>query len=235
MSAKFGAAGLFSLLLLSATPDTNPDQARVIESMMNATAARFDKVLAYSRMQRYSAVDDRFGLKAEMLARVHYDHATGKTYEIISSSGSPLIQSRVFEALLREEVETSKLLTHEGGLLTTHNSFRLAGRDAFAGHRCYLVELNPRRRDKHLIVGRAWVDMEDYGFVHIEGRTADSLSLWIGKPLITQDFEMLSRFWFASRRHSVMNGFLIGPAELTVEYSDYQIRLKTETTAPPNH
>ena len=95
--------------------------------------------------------------------------------------------------------------------------------------------LNPVRKDKYLIQGRAWVDMEDYGVVHIEGRPADSVPFWIGKPVITQDFEKLSGFWFASRRHSVMNGFLIGPSGLTVEYSDYQIRLKAETTAAPNH
>ena len=97
---KFAAAGLLPFLLLSAAQNTNPDQARVIESMMNATAARFDKVLAYSRRQRYSAIDDRFGLQAEMLARIHYHHATGKTFEMVSSGGSPLIESRVFEALL---------------------------------------------------------------------------------------------------------------------------------------
>ena len=83
-----------------------------------------------------------------------------------------------------------------------------------------------RARIKHLLQGRAWVDTEDYGVVHIEGRPAETLSFWIGKPVIIQDFEKLSGFWFAARRHSVTNGILTGLSELTVEYSDYQIRLK---------
>jgi hypothetical protein len=70
------------------------------------------------------------------------------------------------------------------------------------------------------------VDKEDFGVVHVEGRPADSLSFWIGRPVVIQDFEKLSGYWFATRRHSFMNGLLTGPSELTVEYSDYQIRLK---------
>jgi len=220
-------ASLLPPFLSWAAQDTVPDQSHIIQSMMHATAARFDKVDSYTRLQHYSASEDRFGLKAEMVARIHYDHATGKTFEIVSRAGSPLIQSRVFDALLQEEVETSKLLAQEGSLLTTHNySFRLIGQDVNAGRPCYLLELNPLRKDKHLIRGRAWVDKENFGVVHIEGSPAESLSFWIGKPEITQDFERLSGFWFAARRHSVINGLLTGRSELTVEYTDYEIRLK---------
>ncbi len=233
---RLASAGLLPLCLSWAAHDAPPDQNRVIEAMMRASAARFDKVEAYTRLQQYSASDARFGLKAEMLARIHYDQSTGKTFEIVSRSGSPLIQSRVFDALLQEEVAVSKLLAHEGGLLTTHNySFRLIGQDVFAGHQCYLLELTPLRRDKHLLHGRAWIDMEDYGVVHVEGRPVESLSFWIGKPVITEDFEKLSGFWFAARRHSVMNGLLIGSSELTVEYRDYQIRLKPSGTPVESH
>lgn len=219
---------MLPFLLLWAAPETGSDQTRVVvESMMHGIAVRFDQVQYYTRLQHYSASDDRFGLKAEMVARMHYDHLKGKTFEIVSRSGSTLLQSRVFDALLHDEVEASKLLGHEGSLLTTHNySFRLTGQAVLSGRRCYLLELNPLRRDKHLLQGRAWVDAEDYGVVHIEGRPAESLSFWIGKPVIIQDFEKLSGFWFASRRHSVTNGMLTGLSELAVEYTDYQIRLK---------
>ena len=231
---RCGTAVLLAFCL-SLAGDTGADQTRVVELMMRAIAARFDTVVAYTRLQHYSASDDRFGLKAEMLVRLRYDHSSGKSFEILNRGGSPLLQSRVFDALLHEEVETSKLLTHEGSLLTTQNySFRLTGREVFAGRRCYLLQLHPLRRDKHLLQGRAWIDVDDYGVVHVEGRPADSLSFWIGKPVIMQDFAKLSGFWFAVRRHSVMNGLLTGSSELTVQYSDYQISLKPPTLAEPN-
>jgi len=224
---KLGFAGILLAGLAWAGHESGPDRERVVEAMMRAEAARFDNVEGYTRLQRYSASDDRFGLKAEMVVRMHYERSTGKTFEIVSRGGSPLIQSRVFDALLEEEVELSKVLTHERGLVNARNySFRLTGQGEFAGRQCYLLELIPRHRDKHLIQGHAWVDTEDYGIVHVEGRPAESLSFWIGKPVVIQDFEKLSGFWFAARRHSFMTGILTGPSELTVEYSDYQIRLK---------
>jgi hypothetical protein len=228
---RLGSAGLVPLCLSWVAQDGTPDQSRVIDAMMRASAARFENVASYSRLQHYSASDTRFGLKAEVLVRLHYDPSKGKTFEVLSRSGSPLIQSRVFDALLREEVETSKRAVHEGSLLTTRNySFRLIGQEVFAGRRCYLLDLKPLHKDKHLLRGRAWVDMEDYGIVHVEGRPVESISFWIGKPVITEDFEKLSGFWFAARRHSVMNGFFIGQSELTVEYRDYQIRLIPSAT-----
>jgi hypothetical protein len=231
-SVQIGFSGFLLAVLAWAAHETSPDQSRVIEAMLHAEAARFENVEGYTRLQHYSASDERFGLQAEMLARIHYDKSTGKTFEIISRSGSPLIQSRVFEALLQEEVDVSKVMAHEGGLLSSHNySLRLTGQREFAGRQCYLLELTPLRHDKHLIQGHAWVDMEDYGVVHVEGRPADSVSFWIGKPVVIQDFDKISGYWFATRRHSFMNGFLTGQSELTVDYSDYQIHLKPSATA----
>ena len=225
---KLGTVGLLVAGAGWCAHASSPDQSRVIDAVMRAEADRFEHVESYTRLQHYSARDDRFGLKAEMLVRMRYERGSGKTFDIVSRGGSPLIQSRVFDALLQEEVDLSKVMTHEGSLLTVHNyALRLTGQREFAGRPCYLFELIPKRRDKHLILGHAWVDMEDYGVVHVEGRPADSLSFWIGKPVVIQDFEKLSGYWFAVRRHSFMNGLVTGPSELTVEYSDYQIRLKS--------
>ena len=230
--ARIGLFGFLFAGLAWAVHQTSPDQSRVIDAMLRAEAARFDNVEGYTRVQRYSASDERFALRAEMVARIYYEKSAGKTFEVISRSGSPLIQARVFDALLQEEVEVSKLMMHEGSLLTTHNySLRLAGQKEFAGRQCYLLELTPLRRDRHLIQGHAWVDMEDYGVVRVEGRPADSLSFWIGKPVVIQDFEKISGYWFATRRHSFMNGLLTGQSELTVDYSDYRIRLKPSAPA----
>src|SRR5690242_17581730 len=69
--SKLSSAGLVPLSLSWASPDGAPDQNRVIEAMMRASAARFENVESYSRLQHYSASDARFGMKAEMLVRIN--------------------------------------------------------------------------------------------------------------------------------------------------------------------
>ena len=88
------------------------------------------------------------------------------------------------------------------------------------------METNPKRKDKRLLKGRIWVNAEDFGVVHVEGRPTDSLSFWVGKPMIVQDFTKVSGYWWASRRNSYIDNFLLGKSDLVIEYSDYQFEVR---------
>jgi hypothetical protein len=221
------AVGLLSVFVTCIAGGAgNPEQSRVIDGMIRQQAARFERFEGYTRVQHYSVETDRFGLKADMVARIHRDRVKGKSYEVISRSGSPVIQSHVFDALLEAEVAANQL---GGELLTLENyTFRLLGREDFGGRPCYVLESDPRRKDKHLLKGRIWVDPEDFGIVHIEGRPSDSLSFWVGRPMIVQDFTKISGFWWASRRRSYIDNIFLGKSDLVIEYRDYQFEVRPQ-------
>lgn len=205
--------------------DGTADQERVIDGMIRAQAVRFEQFESYSRLQLYSVTTARFGLSAELVARMHRDRVKGKSYEVISRSGSPVIQSHVFDPLLEAEVETSK----QGGgeLLTRENyTFRLLKQDTFAGRPCFVLETDPKRKDRRLLKGRIWVDSEDFGVVHMEGKPSDSLSFWVGRPLIVQDFTKASGYWWVSRRRSFIDNIFLGKSELVVDYTDYRFEAR---------
>jgi hypothetical protein len=215
-----------TLTLLSATNEANADQQRIVAGMVRAQATRFERFEGYSRTQHYSVTTSRFNLTADLVARIHRDRVKGKSYEIISRSGSPAIQSHVFDALLEAEVDTSKQ-PGNGELLTPENySFRLMGQEDYAGHHCYILETDPRHKDKRLLKGRIWVDMEDFGIVHIEGKPSDSLSFFVGRPMIVQDFTKIQDYWWVSRRHSYIDNMFLGKSDLVIDYSDYQFELR---------
>ncbi|HXE62285.1 MAG TPA: hypothetical protein VN519_02030 [Bryobacteraceae bacterium] len=201
-------------------PAVSPETDRVVDQMIRQQEARFDRIGSFSRLQRYSVTTDRFGLKADLLARVHRDRQQGKTYEIISRSGSQVIQSHVFDPLLEAEVETSH---HAQELLTReYYSFRLTGEATFNGHRCYLLETQPKEHEKWLLKGKLWLNKEDFGIIHVEGKPSESLSFWVGKPMIIQDFTKLGDYWWAARRHSYIDKLWLGKADLVIDYSDYR-------------
>jgi hypothetical protein len=207
------------------------EQERVIDGMVRAQAARFERFESYTRIQHYSVTTARFGLKADMVVRMHRDRRKGKTYEVISRSGSPAIQTHVFDELLAAEVSTNP---QGGELLTRENySFHLAGQEEFAGRQCYLLESEPKHKDKHLLKGRIWVDPEDFGIVHIEGRPSDSLSFFVGRPMIVQDFIKSSGFWWASRRQSYIDNMFLGKSDLIIDYTDYQFEARDPQAANP--
>jgi hypothetical protein len=217
-------------LLMWGAADPNVEQNRVIEGMLREQAVRFEHFEGYSRLQHYSVTTDRFGLKAEMVARVHRDRIKGKTYEVISRSGSPVIQSHVFDALLEAEIATSQ---QGGELLTRENyTFHLVGKQEYNGLACYLLETEPKHKEKRLLKGRLWVDAEDFGVVHVEGRPTESLSFWVGRPVIVQDYVKQSGYWWASRRHSYIDNLWLGKSDLVIEYSDYQFDLRKAGDSP---
>jgi hypothetical protein len=160
------------------------------------------------------------------VAHIHRDRLKGKSYEIISRSGSPAIQSHVFDALLEAEVDTSKQ-PGNGELLTPENySFRLTGQEDYAGRHCYVLETDPKRKDKRLLKGRIWIDAGDYGVVHVEGKPSDNLSFFVGRPMIVQDFTKIQDYWWVSRRHSYIDNMFLGKSDLVIDYSDYQFELR---------
>ncbi len=221
-----------ALALLPAADQGNADQQRIVEGMVREQASRFERFEGYTRKQHYSVTTARFNLKADLVARVHRDRLKGKSYEVVSRSGSPVIQSHVFDALLEAEVDTSKQQGN-GELLTPENySFRVMGQEDYAGHHCYVLETDPKHRDKRLLKGKVWVDVEDFGIVHVEGKPSDSLSFFVGRPMIVQDFTKIQDYWWVSRRHSYIDNMFLGKSDLVIEYSDYQFELRhTELNA----
>ena len=222
----WGAVSLVS----GAAGEPSAEQIRVIDGMLREQATRFDHFESFSRLQHYSVTTDRFGLKAELVARVHRDRIKGKSFEVLSRVGSPVIQTHVFDALLEAEVDTSK---QGGELLTRENyAFRLTGQQEFAGHKCYVIETEPKHKEKRLLKGRLWVDTEDFGLVHVEGRPTESLSFWVGKPMIVQEFTKQSGYWWAARRNSYIDNLWLGKSDLVIDYSDYQFELRKTGDAP---
>ena len=224
LSAFLALAG--ALTFLSAGDSNNVDPQRIVEGMMREQATRFERFEGYTRTQHYSVTNSRFNLKADLVARIHRDRVKGKSYEVISRSGSSAMQTHVFDALLEAEVETSKQQGN-GELLTPENySFRLVGQEDYAGRHCYVLETDPKHKDKRLLKGKIWVDTQDFGIVHIEGKPSDSLSFFVGKPMIVQDFMKIQDYWWVSRRHSYIDNMFSGKSDLVVDYSDYQFELR---------
>jgi len=205
-------------------PAATPETDRVVDEMIRHQEARFDRISSFSRLQRYSVTTDRFGLKADLVARIHRDRLHGKTYEVISRSGSQVIQSHVFDPLLEAEVQTS----HQAPELLTREfySFRLTRETTFEGRPCYVLETEPKQHEKRLLKGKLWLNKEDFGIVHVEGKPTESLSFWVGKPMIIQDFTKLDGNWWASRRHSYIDNIWLGKADLVIDYSDYHFELR---------
>ena len=198
-----------------------PCAEEIVARMNQSERTRDRNLTAYSAVRRY-ALRSESGKIAVMTVRLVYRSDSGKTFEVLSQNGSDGIFRHVLEKVLQAESDTSR--AHNNELISPENyNFRLLGMGQQGSHRCYVLQLLPKHKSKYLIDGKAWIDAEDFALVRMEGRTAGSVSFWIGKPYITQSFEKVGNYWLASKNDSIANAKFVGRTELTIESSDYSV------------
>jgi hypothetical protein len=62
-----------------------------------------------------------------------------------------------------------------------------------------------------------------YAVVRIEGQFAASLSILVGAPHISEEFVDVPGFWLPAHVRSVASSLLLGPTELDILLSNYQV------------
>lgn len=225
---RAGALGVLLCLAASGgAPQPSEPVALTAEQIVHRVGRAEDRrrevLMEYSATRRYLLHNPRMKHDAEMLVRVNYRKGQGKFFQVLASGGAEGISRRVFDKLLTGEAEGSHKNNVDRNLSSQNYEFRLIGWEVREEHRCYVLELTPKTKSKYLLNGKAWIDAEDFAVVRIEGRPSASLSFWVGKPYIVQEFEKVGDFWMASRNVSRSETRLLGTSDLTIESSGYLV------------
>jgi hypothetical protein len=163
--------------------------------------------------------------EAEMEVVAHYEAPESKTFQVISSSGSKVVQTRVFMKLLEGEQEASHADNQRRTALTPDNySFTLLGSRPSAYGGCYRLGVEPRRDNKFLFRGEICVNAADFAVESIDGEPAKNPSFWIKKTRIEHRYQKIGEFWLPASNQSVTNVRLGGTATLRILYTGYELR-----------
>jgi len=203
---------------------------RLIAQVQEADSRREADLRKIASTRRYVLKNKRWERDAVMNVRVTYESGVGKHFEIISMENADGLQKRVFDKLLEGEMEASRKDSSnvESGITLANYDFTFVGEANLNGRECLLLQLKPKRNSKYLIEGKAWVDAKEHAIVRVEGRTAKSVSFWIGKPYIVQNFRKVDDVWLSASNQSTSDVKLIGKTELTVDFIDYQLGRQPE-------
>jgi hypothetical protein len=212
---------LFSTLVSTAQPAT-PLSATEILQRMDEAGKRVPTFSPYSEVRRYVLRNIRFKRRAEMRVRVIHRPESPPHFEVLQVAGSEDVHRRVFEMLLEGEAELSRHPPAERSLTSSNYDVELLGTETISGRLCHVLKLVPRRKSRYLLQGRAWIDTASFGLVRLEGRPTMSLSFWVGKPLIVQEFREVRGVWVAADSHTTASTKLLGTTELIIERREHQ-------------
>jgi hypothetical protein len=107
VAARAIAAGCFFGCVSVSIPAQQPSEASVIQMVDAAVKARIDGTAAYNVTEHYAVYrgSDETQPAAEMTVKTVYKQETGKSYTILSQSGSEFIGKHVLGAVLDREKE----------------------------------------------------------------------------------------------------------------------------------
>ncbi len=163
--------------------------------------------------------------EAEMEVVAHYQAPDGKSFDMVSESGSKLLQSKVLLRLLESEREAARAENQRQTAFTPANyTFTLLGSRPSPNGGCYRLSVEPRRDNKFLFRGEICVNAEDFAVETIDAEPARNPSFWIKKTHIEHRYQKIGPFWLPASNRSVTSVRLGGTATLSIVYSGYELR-----------
>jgi len=197
---------------------------QIADQMQRHNQARSEKLKALKAMRHYKVEYKGFSadLAAQMEVEYSYDTASGKSFRIVSQSGSKFLLEKVLKRAVDSEKEAwqDKAAT---ALTAANYNFQFVGIESLAGRKAYILDVQPLKATKFLYRGKVWVDAAEFAVVKFEAEPAKSPSFLISRTMIHQSFAKTGDFWLPEQNRSETKVRIGGTAVFTIDYGSYQI------------
>lgn len=205
-------------------PSSSLTATQIVAEIARHNTARNEDLKHYQSLRHYEVRYRGFAanIDAKMDVEVDYDTVTGKTFRIVSQSGSRLLCDKVLKRAVDSEEEAQK--DPAATALTPANyHFTLLGRDTVNSRPAYILDVEPIAPSKFLYRGKIWVDASDFAVEKIEATPAKNPSFWIEQTLIHYTSARNGEFWLPQQNRSETKVRIGGKAIFTIDYGAYQI------------
>src|SRR6266852_4310333 len=158
-----------------------------------------------------------------VVAEIDFRPPDSQNYNVQRRSGSSRGE-QVVRRILDHEVEAAakRNLSRTAGVTSDNYDFTYIGETVLDGQPCYLLGLKPKRKEKDLISGEAWVDKHLLLVRHIEGELAKTPSWWLKKVRVKLAFDDVEGTWLQTSMEAVADVRIFGPHILTSRILDYR-------------
>jgi outer membrane lipoprotein-sorting protein len=228
---------LFLLLFLATIPalaqqTATPDLSSILSHMEQAQAESHAHMSPYSVTREYKFFgDDQQHAKSQVLAKVDFAPPDQKNYTIEQASGSGQ-----GEKITRKVLDHEKQMTKgdESGALNRENyDFEFVRSESFNGHRAYVLQLLPKRNEKNLIKGLAWVDAQTFHPLKVEGEPMKSPSWWVKSVKYSFTFGQVADMWLQTGMEADANVRLLGRHTMVARDVNYDLPAQMADAIPP--
>ncbi|HEV3200566.1 MAG TPA: hypothetical protein VGZ73_21840 [Bryobacteraceae bacterium] len=143
------------------------------------------------------------------------------TYEMLRFEGDNTVKKEVIARYLTAESEAQ----HDASVAVTPQNykFKYKGQSQLDGRDVHMFQVSPKQKRQGLFKGEIWIDAATYLRVQESGYLVKSPSLLIRKIAFVRKYEIRDGISVPRQVQSVTDTWLVGKAELTVDYTNFSI------------
>jgi hypothetical protein len=236
LSAKRPLVGMVAIPFLASqvlmTQAQQPDATSIIGKVDEAVKARIDNLAGYTVTEHYAVYrsNDEAHPAAEMIVKTTYGRDSGKSYSIISQSGSTVMREVVLNKILDNEKRLNRPGIRESVWITSLNydmKLKSADPEPVDGRDCMVLSVIPKRKESYLFAGILWVDSKDGSIVQLQGTASKGSSMVSGPAQVSRQYANIDGYSEATHARAVSISPMFGETIVKIDYQDYHIQLRS--------
>ncbi len=214
----FGAA-------LTAEPVLSPDA--VLASYCALSRTQQDVLNGASMQVQIEAALPKLRKRGRLEALRHISRLGRITYDALKFEGDNTVKNNVIARFLSAEAQAQTDTV--GSLTVTPENYRFKFKrmTEFDGRGAYIFQVSPRKKRVGLYKGELWIDAQTYMRIRESGRFVKNPSIFLKKIEFTRNYEIRDGIALPRQTVSVVYTRLVGPAQLTIDYTNYSLEDET--------
>ena len=165
-----------------------------------------------------------------MTVKDTYKKGVGKTYTVLSQSGSSILLRFGLKPLLDNEQIINQPGNVEKSWFNSANySMKLnsAAVQNLNGRTCFALDIKPKQEAPNLVIGTMWVDARDGTLVQIDGVASKNPSVFSGTTHMMRQYTNIDGYSMAIHARAESDSPLFGNTVVTIDYSNYKLDIRS--------
>ncbi len=220
----------FAIVCLSVTADTPgvvPDT--IVENYCAASRSSEHQLRSATMDVEISGSLPKLKKQGKLHALRHISSLGRITYDALRFEGDNTVKKEVIARYLTAEAEAQRSSSLE---VTPDNyKFKYKGHGEVDGREAHVFQVSPKQKRQGLFKGEIWIDAATYLRVQESGYLVKNPSLAIRKVAFVRKYEIRNGISVPRQVQSVTDTWLVGKAELTIDYSNFSIDSRKQGVA----
>jgi len=202
---------------------TAPNVEAIVARMAQARAENRARFRPYTVTRDYKLFgkERHDPTKSQVTADVAFVPPNLMQYAIEQTNGTGWGEKLVRRILANEAKITKDYAATE--ISPANYDFRFLREEEITGQRCHVLEVLPKRKDKHLLRGNIWVDANTYLLRRTEGEPAKSPSWWVREVRLVLVYGDVGGMWLQTASEATANVRIVGQHTLVSRDVKYKI------------